>query len=303
MAQRVVVAGASGLIGGALCRALRQRGDTVAQLVRREPANATQVRWDPAASSLPADVLDGAAAVVNLAGAGIGDQRWTAARKRVIEQSRIDATATLAAGVATVGSGSSGHSIRFVNASAVGYYGDRGDEVLTESSSQGTDFLAGVVGRWETATRPAIDAGAPVALLRTGLVMAARGGAFEPLLRLARLGLGGPLGSGRQWWPWITLEDHVRAILHLIDHPDVLGPVNLAAPGVARQKEIAREVGHQLRRPAVLPAPTLALRLVIGEFAGSVVASQRMTPQVLLDHGFDFRHPDLPSAVRWMLAR
>jgi uncharacterized protein (TIGR01777 family) len=142
-----------------------------------------------------------------------------------------------------------------------------------------------------------------VALLRTGLVMAARGGAFEPLLRLARLGLGGPLGSGRQWWPWITLEDHVRAILHLIDHPDVLGPVNLAAPGVARQKEIARELGHQLRRPAVLPAPTLALRLVIGEFAGSVVASQRMTPQVLLDHGFDFRHPDLPSAVRWMLAR
>lgn len=301
MAQRVVVAGASGLIGGALCRELGDRGDTVVRLVRRDPIDPTEVRWDPAAGSLPDAVLDGADAVVNLAGAGIGDRRWTAARKRVIEQSRVDVTATLASAVAR--STASGHPVRLVNGSAVGYYGDRGDEVLTEESSQGTDYLAGLVGRWEAATRPAVDAGAPVALLRTGLVMAPHGGAFEPLLRLARLGLGGPLGSGRQWWPWITLEDEARAILHLIDHRDILGPVNLAAPGVARQREIAREIGDQLRRPAVLPAPRLALRLAIGEFAGSVVSSQRMAPEVLLGRGFEFRHPDLASAVRWMLAR
>jgi uncharacterized protein (TIGR01777 family) len=301
MAQRVVVAGSSGLIGGALCRELRDRGDTVVRLVRREPVDPTEVRWDPAARSLPDAVLDGTDAVVNLAGAGIGDRRWTAARKRVIEQSRVDVTATLAAAVAR--STSAGRPVRLVSASAVGYYGDRGDEVLTEASSQGTDYLAGLVGRWEAATRSAVEAGAPVALLRTGLVMAPHGGAFGPLLRLARLGLGGPLGSGRQWWPWITLEDEVRAILHLVDHPEVLGPVNLAAPGVARQLEIAREIGHQLRRPAVLPAPRIALRLVIGEFAGAVLSSQRLAPEALLGRGFEFRHPDLASAVRWMLAR
>jgi uncharacterized protein (TIGR01777 family) len=302
MAQRVVVAGSSGLIGGALCRELLERGDTVVRLVRRQPDDPTSVRWDPATGFLPDGVLDGVDAVVNLAGAGIGDRRWTPARKQLIEQSRIEATSTLAAAVAAQGVTSAGRPVRLVNASAVGYYGDRGDEVLTETSAQGTDFLAGLVGRWESATQPAVEAGAPVALLRTGLVMAPHGGAFEPLLRLARLGLGGPLGSGRQWWPWITVEDEVRAILHLLDHPEIVGPVNLAAPGVARQREIAREIGRQLHRPALLPAPTIALRVVIGEFAGAVVSSQRMAPEVLLARGFEFRHPDLASAVRWMLA-
>jgi uncharacterized protein (TIGR01777 family) len=302
MAQRVVVAGSSGLIGGALCRELRERGDTVVRLVRREARDATELRWDPASRSLPSDALDGVDAVVNLAGAGIGDRRWTAARKQFVEQSRVDATATLAAAVGAHSHASS-RPVRLVNASAVGFYGDRGDEVLTETSAPGTDFLAGLVGKWEASTQPAVDAGAAVALLRTGLVMASDGGAFEPLLRLARLGLGGPLGSGRQWWPWITLHDEVRAILYLVDHPDVTGPVNLVAPGAARQREIASEIGQQLRRPAVLPAPRLALRLAIGEFAGAVVSSQRIVPEVLLGHGFEFHHPHPESAVRWMLAR
>src|SRR3954470_15991089 len=229
MTKRVAVTGSSGLIGGALPRHLGERGDEGPRLVRPAPTAPDEVEWDPARGRIDERVLDGVDAVVNLAGIGIGDRRWSAQHKRDVERSRTDATGT---GVQAVLAHRerTGETVKLVNASAVGYYGDRGDEVLTESSAPGQDFLAGVVVRWEGATQPAVDAGIPVALARTALVMPPEGGAFKPMLLLGRLGLGGPMGSGREWWPWISLEDEVRAIAHLVDHPELVGPFNLVAP-------------------------------------------------------------------------
>jgi uncharacterized protein (TIGR01777 family) len=300
MTRRVAVTGSSGLIGGALRRHLEARGDEVLRFVRRPPRAPGEVEWDPAGGRLDESALEGVDAVVNLAGVGIGDRRWNAQHKRDIERSRTDATGTVARAVVAHRE-RTGRSIRLVNGSAVGYYGDRGDEVLTESSPAGTDFLAGVVTRWEGAAQPAVDAGIPVAFVRNGLVMAPDGGAFKPVVLLGRLGLGGPMGSGREWWPWITLVDEVRLLAHLVDHPDLVGAFNGAAPGSARQKEIAAAIGSALSRPALLPAPRLAMRAVIGEFADYVIASQRLSPSALLESGFTFEHPDLTSAVRWLV--
>ncbi len=300
MGKRVAVTGSTGLIGDALCRHLVARGDSLVRLVRRPTEAADERQWDPAQGLLEPTTLEGVDAVVNLGGVGIGDKRWTDEHKKAVEQSRVDATDTVSRALAHHLS-STGRRIHLVSGSAVGFYGDRGDEVLTESSPAGDDFLAGVVKRWEAATDPARDAGLDVALIRTGLVMSHRGGAFEPILRLARLGLGGPLGSGRQWFPWITLVDEVRAIVHLLDHPEISGPVNLAAPGEARQKDVAAALGRALSRPAILPAPRFAIRVAIGEFADSVLASQRIHPVALNESGFTFEHPDLASGVSWLL--
>lgn len=272
------------------------------RLVRGRPQAPDEQAWAPDVGELSDAALDGVDAVVNLAGAGIGDRRWNEGYKRLVESSRVETTETIAQTLERI-SERTGRRIRLVNGSAVGFYGDRGDEVLTEASPAGTDFLSGVVQRWEAAAEKAEVAGSSVALLRTGIVMAPTGGAFGPLLRLARLGLGGPLGSGREWWPWITLPDATRAIVHLLDHPEISGPVNAVSPSPARQREIAAEIGRQLSRPAVLPAPRIALRAVIGEFADSIIASQRLVPTRLLESGFIFEHPDLESGVRWMLAR
>lgn len=301
MTKRVAVAGSSGLIGGALRRHLEGRGDSVLRLVRRPAAAADEVRWDPSAGQLPLEALDGVDAVVNLAGVGIGDQRWTDAHKVAIERSRVDSTLTIAKALAET-KRRSGRSIRLVNASAVGIYGDRGDEVLTEDSPSGTDFLARLVVRWEAATEPAADAGLSVSLVRTGLVMAPHGGAFGPLLLLTKLGLGGPLGSGRQWWPWITLVDEVRAITHLVDHPELTGAFNAAGPESHRQRDIAAALARALHRPALVPTPRLALRVVVGEFADRILDSQRVEPRRLLESGFGFEHPTLEAAVRWASA-
>ncbi|MDN5790340.1 MAG: TIGR01777 family oxidoreductase [Micrococcales bacterium] len=300
MTKRVAIAGSSGLIGGALRRHLTARGDQVVSLVRRPARASEERRWDPARGRLDPMALDGLDAIVNLAGVGIGDRRWNDVHKQAVEQSRIETTDTISVALA-IEHDRSGRSIRFVNGSAVGFYGDRGDEVLTEDSAAGDDFLAGVVSRWEAATQPAQDAAVPVAIVRTGLVMARGAGAFQPLLRLARLGLGGPLGSGREWWPYVTLVDEVRALTHLIDHPDLTGVFNVAAPEAKRQKEIAAAIGAALRRPSVLPAPRIALRVVVGEFADSILASQRVTPSRLLAHGFEFEYPDLQSSVTWLV--
>lgn len=297
MPERIVVTGASGLIGTALTAHLRARGDEVVRLVRRAPTAPDEAQWDPRAGALHPDALDGAGAVVHLAGAGVGDKRWTPGYKQLILASRVDGTTTVAEAIA-----GSGRPIRLVSASAVGYYGsDRGEEILTEGSARGTGFLADVVAAWETATADAAQAGSPVALARTGLVMAPGAGAFQPLLRLGRLGLGGPLGSGRQFWPWVTLHDEVRALAFLVDHPEITGPVNLVGPDPLPQRQIAAEIGRQLGRPAILPAPAAALYLAVGEFAGDILGSQRVTPQVLLTAGFAHDHPDLTSAVAQML--
>ena len=254
------------------------------------------MRWDPAARSLDPTALEGVTGVVNLAGAGVGDKRWSPSRKKEILGSRVDATTTVATAVAEADP-----AIRLVSGSAVGYYGDRGDEELTEDSPPGTGFLADVVLAWEAAAQRAVDAGAPVAFIRTGIVLSPDGGAAAPLLRMARFGLAGPLGSGRQFWPWLTLADEVGAILHLLDHPEVVGPVNLfTRPD--RQGDIAAAMGRALRRPAVLPAPSFALRAVVGEFAGEILGGQRIIGQRLHASGFVPRHPDLDSAARWLVA-
>lgn len=302
MAKRVAVTGSNGLIGGALCRHLTERGDSVVRLVRRVPSAPDEKQWDPAAGTLDPSVLEGVDAVVNLAGAGIGDKRWTDEHKRQVERSRTDATGTVAKALARHHD-LTGRRIRLVNGSAVGYYGDRDDEVLTEASPPGNDFLAGLTKRWEAATQPAKAGGLPVAVARTGIVMAPSGGAFAPLLRLARLGLGGPLGSGDQWMPWITLVDEVRAITFLVDHPDLTGAYNLVAPGAARQKEIASALGKALSRPAILPAPRIALRVVVGEFTDSILASAHLEPAALTKAGFTFDHPDLEGAITWLLRK
>lgn len=297
MPQRVAITGSSGLIGGALSASLRERGDEVVRLVRRAPTSPDEVQWDPAARRLDPGALDGVDAIVNLAGAGVGDKRWTTDYRAEILGSRVDATTTVATAIAEAGGG-----IRLVSGSAVGYYGDRGDEELDESSAPARSFLAQVCVAWEAATRAAEDAGAPVAHIRTGIVLSPDGGAMEPVLRLARLGLGGPMGSGKEFWPWITLHDEVRAILHLIDHPEITGAVNLTGPAPARQKEIAAELGRALGRPAVLPAPAFALRAVVGEFAGEILASARVLPRRLEASGFAFDHPDLATAIDWLVA-
>ncbi|KGN38900.1 TIGR01777 family oxidoreductase [Knoellia aerolata] len=296
MTQRIAVAGSSGLIGGALCRSLRERGDDVVRLVRRPPEHASEVQWDPSTRHLDPAVLDGVDAVVNVAGVSIGARRWTPEFKAELISSRTDGTTALATAIAATG-----RPIHLVNGTAVGYYGDRDDEVLTEESEGGSGFLADLVRAWEGATEPARAAGAPVALLRTGIVLAPTGDAIKTLLLLTRLGLGGPLGDGRHFWPWITLADEVRAIEHVLDER-LEGPINVTGPEPARQRDIVAEMGRQLRRPTWLPAPTFALRLVVGEMAGDIVASQRALPNRLRDSGFEHHHPTLPDAVRWLLA-
>jgi len=295
MTQRIAVTGSSGLIGGALCRALRARGDEVVRLVRRPTEHSEEVQWDPSSRHLDPGVLDGVDAVVNLAGASLGEKRWSPEFKAVLISSRTDGTTALAEAIAATG-----RQIHLVNGSAVGYYGDRGDEVLTEESPGGSGFLAELVRAWEGATEPARASGAPVACVRTGIVLAPESDAFKPLLRLTRFGLGGPLGNGRHFWSWITLTDEVRGILHVLDQR-LEGPVNLTGPEPAPQREIVAEMGRQLHRPTILPAPSIALRAVLGEMSSDILSSQRALPRRLLDSGFEHEHATLPDAVRWLV--
>ncbi|KRE63057.1 TIGR01777 family oxidoreductase [Nostocoides sp. Soil756] len=294
---RIALTGSSGLIGTALVAALRRRGDEVVRLVRRAPSRPDEVQWDPSSRHLDPRVLDDVGGVVHLAGAGVGDHRWTPSYKHEILASRTDGTTAMARAVAEAD-----HPVRLVSGSAVGFYGDRGDEELTEQSPPGTGFLADVVLAWEAAAAPAVDAGASVAFARTGIVLAPEGGAAEPMLKLGRLGLGGPLGSGKQFSPWITLVDEVGALLYLLDHPEVTGPVNVVGPAPVRQREIAAAIGRAVHRPALLPAPSFAMKAVLGEFAGDVLSSQRVVGDVLVTSGFQHTHGDLESAIAWLVA-
>lgn len=296
MGRRIVLSGASGLIGSALSAALTARGDHVIHLVRRPPRNAGEVAWEPGRDLDPA-VFDGVDGVVHLAGAGIGDRRWSPEYKETIRRSRVDGTRTLAQALARVS-----EPVRLVSGSAVGIYGDRGEEVLTEESAPGSGFLADVVRDWEAQTERAARAGHPVALARTGIVLSRQGGAMARVLPLARAGLAGPLGGGTQYWPWMTLPDEVAALMWLLDRPGVTGPINLVSPAPTRQAEFMRLLGAELRRPALLPAPAFALKAALGEFAGDILASQRVTPPVLLASGFHHAHPDAAAAVRWLAA-
>lgn len=293
--QRVAISGASGLIGGALSAFLSARGDDVVHLVRREPRGSYEVRWDPASRKLHPGDLSGLTAVVHLAGAGVGAHRWTPAYKQEILASRVNGTATIATALAELG-----EPVTLVSASAIGAYGDRGDEILTEDSQTGQGFLADVVRAWEAATMPAQAAGLRVVHARTGLVLTPQGGALARILPLARFGLAGPLGTGRQYWSWITLRDELRALAHLIGQ-NVVGPVNLVSPQPLRQGEVMKALGAQLRRPAILPAPALALKVALGGFAGDILASARILPSVLTASGFVFENDTIESAMRWVV--
>ena len=290
---RVAVTGASGLIGSALVRRLEGEGHTVLRLVRHEPRGSGEIRWDPAAGSIDAAGLEGADAVVNLAGENIG-QRWTEARRRRIRESRAGATRLLA----TTLVGLARKPRVLVNASAVGIYGERGDEVLTEASAPGGGFLADVVRVWAAATQPAADAGIRVVLTRFGVVLSARGGALAKMLTPFKLGVGGPLGSGKQWMPWIALEDVAAVIDRAIHDRRLSGPVN-AVTGTVTNRELSRALGRVLHRPALFPVPAFALKLMLGEMAEeTALVSQRVEPTVLRRLGHTFLHPELEGALR-----
>jgi uncharacterized protein (TIGR01777 family) len=293
---RVAVTGSSGLIGTALVRGLHERGDEVVRLVRRPPRAADEVRWDPTRRHLDPSVLDGVDALVNLASAGPGDRRWTAAYKREILASRVNSTHTAATAVAQAD-----HPVRLVCASATGYYGDRGDEPLTEKSGPGSTFFTDVVMAWEAAAAPAVEQGASVAFCRSGIILA-EDGPMSRLLTLAKVGMAGPMGGGRMYWSWITLADEVGAIMHLLDHPDVTGPVNLVSREPVPQRELVSALAKVLHRPAFFPAPRFGVHLVVGEFAGEILSSKRVTGDVLVDSGYQHQHPDLQSAVEWLVA-
>lgn len=293
--QRVAVTGASGLIGSALSAFLSARGDQVVHLVRRAPRASHEIEWDPGSGRLDPGRLSGLTAVVHLAGAGVADHRWTPAYKQEILDSRVNGTTTIARALADLG-----EPISLVSGSAIGAYGDRGEEILTEESDTGTGFLADVVRAWEHATNPAQEAGLRVVHARTGLVLTPDGGAMKRVLPLARVGLAGPLGTGKQYWSWITLQDELRALAHLIDH-DLAGPVNLVSPQPLRQSDVMKALGTRLGRPALLPAPALALRLALGEFASDILSSARIMPSALTASGFVFDHDTIEIAMRWLV--
>ncbi len=295
--MKVLVSGASGLIGSALVPHLRGRGHDVLTLVRRQPRSAGEISWDPAAGRLDVDALDGVDGAVHLSGAGVADHRWTDAYRRTILDSRVTSTALLARTLAALDP----VPRSLVCASGVDYYRPSAEPV-TEDSPGGTDFLSDVCRAWEAAAAPARAAGTAVSHLRTGLVLARSGGVMGRLGLLARLGLAGPLGSGRQWWSWITLPDQVAGATLLLEEA-VDGPVNLTSPQPVHQVDLIRAIARAANRPAVLPAPAFAVRLALGEFAGTVLADRRVLPARLIDLGLAFEHPDVESAAGWAMGR
>ncbi len=294
--MRIVMAGASGFLGSALRASLREDRHDVVRLVRRPPTARDEYPWDPGKGSLDPQVLAGADVVVNLAGAGVEDKRWSDAYRRVLRDSRVQPTMTLARAIASLPTDARPRVL--VNASAVGYYGDTGDSEVDETSPAGGGFFPDLCQAWEAATSPAADAECRVVLLRTGLVLDAGGGLLKPLALVTRLFAGGPLAGGRQWMPWISLADWTAAVRFLIATYHVAGPVNIVGPAPVRNKEFARTLGRVLHRPAPWPVPRFALRIVLGDFADEAVASQRVLPGVLTRTGYTFEHSDVESALR-----
>jgi hypothetical protein len=299
--MRVGITGSSGLIGTALARHLREGGHEAVGIVRRSPQGASELQWDPAAGTIDRERLRDLDTVVHLAGAGIGDHRWTDEYKRTLLDSRVQGTTTLATAMAELGG--EGPSV-MISGSAIGCYGERGDEMLDESSPGGVGFLADICRAWEASTAPAEDAGIRVAHIRTGIVLSREGGALKKMLPLFRLGVGGRFGNGRQWMSWISIHDQVSAIEHLLTH-DISGAVNLTAPGAVRNAEFAKVLGAVLRRPALVPVPSFGPKLLLGgELADALLFDgQRVVPSVLQAAGFTFEHADLRSALRSVLGR
>ncbi len=291
----IAVTGATGMIGSALVARLRARGHTVRRFVRStRDAQPGDVQWNPTDTALDERALTGCDAIVNLAGAPIAE-RWTAAHKREIRDSRVRGTSLIAHAISSM-------AVKpkvVLSGSAVGYYGDRGDEHLDEQSTSGTDVLSRIAREWEGAAAPIANAGVRLVLLRTGIVLSGRGGALGKMLTPFRLGLGGPMGNGRQWMSWIALEDHLRAMEHALFTDVLHGPVNLVAPDPVTNADFAATLGKVLSRPAVIPVPRFALELALGEMAdATILASQRAAPRALLASGFHFAHATLEGALR-----
>lgn len=292
--QRIAIAGATGLIGSALARSLVADGHEVVRLVRRPAESPDEVEWDPKRQYVRTAGLAGCDAVVNLAGAGIGDHRWTAAYKRELRDSRVLGTATLAEAVAALDV----PPRVFLNGSAIGYYGDTGDRAVDETAPAGEGFLPSLCVEWEEAAGAAVEAGVRTVFSRTGLVVAREGGAWGRMFPLFRAGLGGRLGNGRQYWSFIARHDEVAALRHLLDTDTLSGPVNVTAPEPVTNREVTAAMGRALHRPALFAVPAPALRAVLGELASDTLGSQRVLPARLLESGFRFAFPTIDTAVR-----
>jgi len=298
---KVIIAGASGFLGHALQRELIANGHRVSVLVRRPAQSATEIEWHPERHLLAPATLADADAVIGLSGAGIEGKRWNPAYKKLLRDSRVDATTTIANALAALEE--SRRPAVFVSASAVGYYGERGDEVLDEAAGRGEGFLADLVAEWEGATQTAADAGVRVVTTRTGLVLASSGGLLKRLIPIYKAGIGGKLGSGRQYQSWISLADELGAIRHILQTHSISGPVNLTGPQPVRNAQLSKALGAALHRPALFPTPVFGIRLVLGEFADEgALASERVVPSVLLESGYQFQHSDIRSALAWAVA-
>ena len=295
--MKIIVSGASGLIGQPLVASLRKHGHEVVQLVRRAP-RANESQWNPSAGQLDVAVLEGADAVIHLSGAGIGDRRWTAKYKQELLDSRTKSTSLLATTIAKCNKKPS----VFLSGSAIGIYGARGDEQLTEQSSHGDSFLAEICKQWEVAAKPAIDAGVRTVFLRTGIVLTPLGGALKKQLPLFKFGLGGKFGNGKQWQSWISLDDEIAAIEHLLT-ANISGAVNLTAPNPVTSAEFTRSLARVLKRPAILPIPKFGPKLLLGsELAEALLfTGQRVIPTELQKSGFTFAHSTIDVALRALL--
>lgn len=298
MADAVIaIAGSSGLIGSALVTALRAADRRVLRIVRRAPSNGDELFWNPDTGEFDAGALRGVDAAVNLCGVGVGDKRWSGAFKQSLRDSRIGPTEVLAGAVADAG------VPVLINASAVGYYGDTRDRVTDESAPEGTGFLARLCADWEAATAPAVAAGARVVLLRTGLVMGPSGGMLSRLKPLFSLGLGARLGNGRQYIPWISLEDEVRAVLFAMANENLSGPVNLTGPAPVTNAEFTAALGRALNRPTPAIVPGFVLRTLLGEIADEgLLVGQRAIPAALERAGFTFHHNTVGEALAYATA-
>lgn len=295
--MKIAITGATGLIGTALVEAATARGDTVIRVVRRDPEPG-DVLWDIDAGTIDAPALEGVDAVVHLAGEGIGDHKWTDDYKRRVLESRTLGTTLIAETIAGLTSPPS----VFVSGSAIGFYGDRGDHKLTEAAERGHGFLSDLVIAWEAATAPAIAAGIRTAMIRTGVVLSPDGGALKEQLPFFKLGIGGRIGDGSQYWSWVSIVDQVRAILHIID-TDIAGPVNLTAPNPTTNDEFTKSLGRALHRPTLIPTPKFAVDLRLGKEAAREMLffSARVMPSVLIDSGFTFTHPTIDDAFEALL--
>jgi uncharacterized protein (TIGR01777 family) len=293
---RILISGASGLIGSALVSALESHGQEIVRLVRRPTGNGNELQWDPMHEVSP-ELVSGVDAVIHLSGESVAG-RWTAGKKRRIRESRVVGTNNLSRALAKA----ERPPRTFICASAIGFYGNRGDEVLTEESPPGMGFLPEVCREWEAATEPAMSAGIRTVNLRFGIVLSPHGGALKQMLLPFRLGLGGKIGSGRQWYSWIHVDDVVGAVMHILATPIIVGPVNMTAPSPVTNAEFTKTLGSALQRPTILAVPTFAAKLAFGEFAEEgLLASARVIPKRLGDSGFEFRYPELRPALAQLL--